>query len=59
MLDYDILNSDNDGRIIQLAKYTTNLFERIIKGDKFYTYKLVNGMYLIYVWLWLYNICAN
>lgn len=41
MLDYDILNSDNDGRIIELAKYTTTLFEKIIKGDKFYTYKFM------------------
>lgn len=41
MLDYDILNSANDGKIIELAKYTTNLFEKIIKGDKFYTYKFM------------------
>lgn len=41
MLDYDILSSDNDGKIIELAKYTTNLFEKIIKGDKFYTYKFM------------------
>ncbi len=41
MLDYDILNSENDGKIIELAKYTTNLFEKIIKGDKFYTYKFM------------------
>lgn len=39
--DYDILNSENDGKIIKLAKYTTNLFEKIIKGDKFYTYKFM------------------
>ena len=41
MLDYDILDSENDGKIIELAKYTTNLFEKIIKGDKFYTYKFM------------------
>ena len=41
MLDYDILDSSNDGKVIELAKYTTNLFERIIKGDKFYTYKFM------------------
>ena len=41
MLDYDILNPDNDGKIIELAKYTTSLFEKIIKGDKFYTYKFM------------------
>lgn len=41
MLDYDILDSNNDGKIIGLAKYTTNLFEKIIKGDKFYTYKFM------------------
>ena len=41
MLDYDILNENNDGKIIELAKYTTNLFEKIIKGEKFYTYKFM------------------
>lgn len=41
MLDYDILDSNNDGKIIELAKYTTSLFEKIIKGDKFYTYKFM------------------
>ena len=39
--EYDVLNPDNDGKIIKLAKYTTNLFEKIIKGDKFYTYKFM------------------
>lgn len=39
--DYDILNSSNDGKIVKLAKYTTSLFEKIIKGDKFYTYKFM------------------
>lgn len=39
--DYDILDEKNDGKIIQLAKYTTSLFEKIIKGDKFYTYKFL------------------
>ena len=41
MLDYDILDQNNDGKIIELAKYTTSLFEKIIKGDKFYTYKFM------------------
>lgn len=41
MEEYDILNLDNDGKIIKLAKYTTDLFEKIIKGDKFYTYKFM------------------
>ena len=39
--DYDILDSKNDGKIIKLAKYTTNMYEKIIKGDKFYTYKFM------------------
>lgn len=39
--DYDILDSNNDGKIITLAKYTTSLYEKIIKGDKFYTYKFM------------------
>lgn len=34
---YDVLNPDNDGKIVRLAKYTTSLFEKIIRGDKFYT----------------------
>ena len=38
---YDILDSNNDGKIIQLAKYSTNLYEKVIKGDKFYTYKFL------------------
>lgn len=39
--DYDILDKSNDGKIVSLAKYTTSLFEKIIKGDKFYTYKFM------------------
>lgn len=39
--DYDILDRENDGKIIQLARYTTSLFEKIIKGEKFYTYKFM------------------
>lgn len=42
--NYDILDSDNDGKIVTLAKYTTTLFEKIIKGDKFYTYKFMGIM---------------
>ena len=34
--EYDVLNPDNDGKIIKLANTTTNLFEKIIKGDKLY-----------------------
>ena len=41
---YDILDCNNDGKIISLAKYTTNLFEKIINGDKFYTYKFMGIM---------------
>lgn len=36
---YDVLDPDKDGKIIKLARYTTELYEKIIKGDKFYTYK--------------------
>lgn len=39
--NYDIRNADNEGKIINLAKYTTSLFEKIIKDDKFYTYKFM------------------
>lgn len=38
---YDALNANNDGKIIKLAKYSTGLYEKIIKGDKFYTYKFL------------------
>ncbi len=39
--EYDVLDSSNDGKIIKLAKYSTDLFEKIINGDKFYTYKFM------------------
>lgn len=42
--NYDILNNNNNGKIVTLAKYTTSLFEKIIKGDKFYTYKFMGIM---------------
>lgn len=42
--NYNILDSNNDGKIVTLAKYTTTLFEKIIKGDKFYTYKFMGIM---------------
>lgn len=38
---YDILDNANEGKIIRLARYTTSLFERIIRGDKFYVYKFL------------------
>lgn len=39
--DYDILDSEHKGKIIRLADYTTGLFEKIIKGEPFYTYKFM------------------
>ena len=39
--NYNILDDENNGKIVNLAKYTTSLFEKIIKGDKFYTYKFM------------------
>lgn len=39
--NYDILDEKNAGKIIKLARYTTSLFEKIIKGDKFYTCKFL------------------
>lgn len=38
---YDSLNQENQGKIVSLARYTTSLFEKIIKGDKFYTCKFL------------------
>ncbi|WP_312369101.1 RNA dependent RNA polymerase [Lachnoclostridium sp.] len=38
---YDILLEENEGKIIKLARYTTDLYEKIIKGDTFYTLKFM------------------
>lgn len=38
---YDVLDPNNKGKIIEMAEYSTNLFEKVIKGDKFYTYKFL------------------
>lgn len=38
---YDVFDVDNKGKIIRLAEYTTNLYEKIIKGEKLYTYKFM------------------
>ena len=32
--DYDILNSENDGKIIKLARYSTDFVEKIIGNDE-------------------------
>jgi hypothetical protein len=39
--DYDIMDEKNEGKIIGLAKYSTDLLEKIIKGDRFYTLKFL------------------
>lgn len=39
--NYDILSPKNEGKMINIAKYSTTLCENIIKGDKFYTYKFL------------------
>ncbi len=39
--DYDILDAKNDGKMIELAKYSTDMFEKIVKGDKFYSLKFL------------------
>ena len=38
---YNILDESNSGKIIEIAKYSTDLIEKIIKGDKFYTLKFL------------------
>lgn len=53
---YKILDENNWGKIINIAKYSTDLIEKIIKGDKFYTLKFlginnteedsINGKYI-------------
>ncbi|MBE6606523.1 MAG: hypothetical protein E7635_05760, partial [Ruminococcaceae bacterium] len=39
--EYSILDEQNHGKVINLAKYTTSIFKKIIKGEKFYTYKFM------------------
>lgn len=39
--EYDILDSKNDGKMINLAKYSTEMFEKIVDGDKFYSMKFL------------------
>ncbi len=34
---YDILSQETEGKITKLARYTTDLFEKIINGDDFYS----------------------
>ena len=38
---FDLLDENNWGKIERVASYTTNLFEKIIKGDKLYTLKFL------------------
>lgn len=38
---YDILDENNWGKIIKVAKYSTDFLEKIIKGDKLYTLKFL------------------
>jgi hypothetical protein len=40
-LKYNILEKENHGKIIEVAKYSTNLLEKIIKGDLLYTLKFL------------------
>ena len=39
--NYNILSLENEGKMIKIAKYSTDLCENIIKGEKFYTYKFL------------------
>jgi hypothetical protein len=41
---YDVLDESNWGKIINIAKYSTDLLEKIINGNKFYTLKFL-GIY--------------
>jgi hypothetical protein len=40
-IKYDILDENNWGKIINVAKYSTDLMEKIIKGDKLHTLKFL------------------
>lgn len=39
--DYDILDEKNHGKIINMAKYSTDLIEKVVQGDKLYTLKFL------------------
>lgn len=39
--NFDILDEKCQGNIVKVAKYTTDLFQRVILGDKFYTLKFM------------------
>lgn len=39
--EYNVLDKENDGKIVKLARRTTDIFEKIIHGDLFYTLKLL------------------
>lgn len=39
--DYDILDESNHGKIINMSKYTTDLIEKIVQGDKLLTLKFL------------------
>ena len=41
--NYDILDEKNDGKIIKLAKYSTDLFEKIAGGSKFHMLKFLGA----------------
>lgn len=38
---YDILNPENHGDLLKLAKETSDLYEKVIKGEKFYSLKFL------------------
>jgi len=38
---YDILDNKNNGKMIGLAKYSTDLFEKVVHGDEFYAMKFL------------------
>jgi hypothetical protein len=38
---YDILDKNNWGKMLNIAEYSTDLYSKIIHGDKLYTYKFL------------------
>jgi len=38
---FNILDTNNWGKMINIAHYSTDLYEKVIKGDKFYTLKFL------------------
>lgn len=39
--NYDIMDEKNHGKILNIAKYSTDMFEKIVNGDEFYSMRFL------------------